>query len=263
MDARARQGGEWLTQRAPRVDRWKRLPGGSQPLIGQLLRCPSVASRNGNDDRWLFRLIAWLVRLLGWTWRVRGPDVDPLADRGIIIGALWHRNLLPSAWYYRDSGISIPVSRSRDGNRIAAVLRALGFGELPRGSSSAGGATSLSGMVRALRAGRSVGVLCDGPRGPARESKPGVIGLARLSGLPIYPVAFEARPAVHLRSWDQALLPLPFARVQVLYGEPITVPRRASKEQVAEAQAALDRDLDRLESRAAALLGGKGAGGGE
>jgi len=175
----------------------------------------------------------------------------------MIIGALWHRNLLPSAHFFRDRGLAIPVSRSRDGDHIAAVLHRLGFGPLPRGSSSSGGASSLSGLVRALRDGHAVGVLCDGPRGPARRAKAGVIGLARLSGLPIYPVAFDARPRIELRSWDRALLPLPFARVQVLFGEPIWVPRRATKEEAGEARASLDRKLEQLEARASALLAGR------
>lgn len=259
------KAGEWLTQRAPRVDRPTASRGDPAALSPDaarwLLPCAAVAESGGRIERWGNRVAglaaAWLVRLLGRTWRIRMPAENPVTSEAVVIGALWHRNLVPSAYIFRDLGLAIPVSRSRDGDRIAAVLQRLGFGPLPRGSSSSGGVSSLSGMLRALRGGHTVGILCDGPRGPARRAKPGVIGLARLSGLPIHPIAFGARPRFEFGSWDRAQLPLPFARVQVLFGEPIRVPRRATREDVERARDALDRALEGLEARAAAMLEGR------
>lgn len=58
----------------------------------------------------------------------------------------------------------------------------------------------------------------DGPRGPARVVKPGVLAAARRSRAPILPVAAGANSAWELRSWDRLLIPRPFARVRIAYG---------------------------------------------
>jgi lysophospholipid acyltransferase (LPLAT)-like uncharacterized protein len=91
-------------------------------------------------------------------------------------------------------------------------------------------------------AGYSLVVTPDGPWGPHRIAKPGVLIVARQSGLPILPVAVRARPAVRLtRRWDRQLLPLPFSRLDLVTGEPLRVrPDRPLRPLVPDLQAALD-----------------------
>jgi len=201
------------------------------------------------------RLGAGLLRVLGATWRVRlAGHPDPVTGGVPAVGALWHGTLFPAAWRYRDAGIAIPVSRSRDGDRIVAVLDRLGFAPSPRGSSSGGGPAALSGAIRIARNGGTIAVLCDGPRGPAGRCKPGVIAMARAAGLPIYPVAIAARPTITFRSWDRTLLPLPFARVHFETGAPLRVPADASREDLERLREALEATLERLHRRAQAAL---------
>jgi lysophospholipid acyltransferase (LPLAT)-like uncharacterized protein len=140
------------------------------------------------------------------------------------LAAFFHESLLPAAFCFRDRGYSVAISRSRDGDLIEATLRGLGYADAARGSSSRGGSAALLALVRKLEAGTTVSVLVDGPRGPARVSKDGIIALARLTRRPIQPIAFSARPALRLGSWDQSLVPLPFARVVCAFGEPMEVP---------------------------------------
>jgi lysophospholipid acyltransferase (LPLAT)-like uncharacterized protein len=198
---------------------------------------------------------AALLRALGATWRVQtlAPD-DPTARGAPAIGALWHRGLFPAAWRFRDLGAVIPVSRSRDGDRIVAVLDRLGYGPAPRGSSSRGGPAALAGAIHAAQEGRTIGVLCDGPRGPARRCKPGVLAIARATGLPLHPVAVAARPALRFPSWDGTVLPLPFARVRFVGGAPLRVPPDASREQLEALRERLEAELERLQAEADAAL---------
>jgi len=192
----------------------------------------------------LGRIGAWAIRALGATWRVRveGRDAMPAAS----LGAVWHHGLLIGAHFFRDRGVAICVSRSRDGDRIAAVLRRLGYAEPLRGSSSRGGPVVLRQLARTLQSGVTVGMLSDGPRGPARRSKIGVVSLARLTGVPITPIAMSARPRLRLRSWDRALLPAPFACVVLRFGDPIAVPWDADPEREERLRRDLDRALERL-----------------
>ena len=100
--------------------------------------------------------------------------------------------MLIAAFVFRDSRFSVPVSRSRDGDLIAAILERLGYAPTPRGSSSRGGAAALRALVRLVEGGTSISIQTDGPRGPARESKVGIVVLARITGAPIVPIAFSA-----------------------------------------------------------------------
>jgi hypothetical protein len=174
-----------------------------------------------------------LLRGLGATWRVEVLGRDPRIAAGPVapprahLAALLHQSLVVSAWLFRDSGYCVAVSRSRDGSLVSATLRALGYADPARGSSSRGGSSALLGLLGQLESGTTVAVLVDGPRGPAGVAKPGIAALARHSATPIQPVALAARPALRLRSWDRSLLPLPFARVVCAYGEPIA-PRAGS-----------------------------------
>jgi len=177
--------------------------------------------------------------------------VEPRAE-GVFAG--WHCNLLLGAFLFRDRGLMIGVSRSRDGDRISAVLGRLGYAPPARGSSSRGGAAVLRQLVRRLGEGGAVGIFTDGPLGPASRSKLGVASLARLSTLPITPIGVAARPSFQLGSWDRTVVPLPFARVVFRFGGPIAVAGdtdEAGEERVCRQ---LDRELERLTRAAAATL---------
>lgn len=165
-------------------------------------------------------LAALLLRAMARTWRTRVEGPDPFGG-GPVVVALWHRGLFVALGGVRRRGLCAPVSRSRDGDWICAVLRHLGFAESPRGSTSRGGSALLRALVRAVRAGFSVVMLPDGPRGPAGEAQAGAVALAQLTGARLVPVGLAARPAWRFGSWDGTLLPLPFARVRVCFGAPV------------------------------------------
>jgi lysophospholipid acyltransferase (LPLAT)-like uncharacterized protein len=80
-----------------------------------------------------------------------------------------------------------------------------------------------------------VAVTPDGPRGPARSYAPGALIAAQRAGAPIVPIAAHADSAWKLSSWDNFLIPKPFARVTVAYGEPTRVSSETSRAAAAEA----------------------------
>ncbi len=206
--------------------------------------------------RLLGHAAALLLRALGATWRVRTEGPDPQAsERPPFVAAFWHRNVLIASHYYRGRGFSAAVSRSRDGDRIAAMLSALGYQQPPRGSSTRGGAAALRELFRLVRSGTTVSIQPDGPQGPARISKIGIVNLSRLTRRPITPVGFSAAPCLRFRSWDGTLLPLPFARVVCRYGEAIAVPPDADDVLEERIRQDLDAALDGLTDELDARLG--------
>ncbi len=175
----------------------------------------------------------WALRILRSSWRIRFEGTNPLEHHSgsAQIGAIWHRDALIVAALFQGRGFTVPVSRSRDGELIATALGPLGYSAPLRGSSSRGAAGILRGMVRRVKSGVTIAIPIDGPRGPARHSKLGVVAVARLSGVAITPLACSGRPCLRFRSWDGMLLPLPLARVVCRFGEPISVPSDANPEE--------------------------------
>jgi len=162
-----------------------------------------------------------------WRFQVDGREHHDLAARGPFVYALWHHALLPLLWWHRHRGITLLVSRHRDGELLAAPATRLGY-RLARGSSTRGGAGGLRALLRDLESGGVVAVTPDGPAGPARQVKPGVLRAAAAAGVPILPVTAVASPAWRLRTWDRLLVPRPFATVRVRYGAPL-LPERATE----------------------------------
>lgn len=166
------------------------------------------------------------VRMLASSWRIQVIHEDRWRElyqaKRPHVFLLWHEALLPLLWQHRNQGISIVVSEARDGQYLSDLAATLGYGAV-RGSSTRGGARALLGAVRELQAGGSVAFTPDGPRGPRRELKPGVVAAAQRGGGVIVPIHAEADRAWRLHSWDSFMIPKPLARVRITYGRPFEV----------------------------------------
>lgn len=95
--------------------------------------------------------------------------------------------------------------------------------ELVLGSTGHRGRQAADQVLARLRAGASTTVAPDGPDGPARHLRKGVLHLSAKSGVPIVPVRFHCSRRVLLPGWDRQVLPLPFCRITVSYGAPMSV----------------------------------------
>ena len=204
-------------------------------------------------DRLIIRgadlFLYWLIRAICSTlrWEVRGRHhLDSIIDRGHRpIFASWHACLLGATWFFRERGIVVMSSISRDAEYTGRVIKRFGYGTA-RGSSTRGGGRALAEMAECLKNGIEAGFTIDGPRGPAYVAKPGAVTLARHTGQAILPFHIAARKYVELPSWDRLQIPLPFTRAAVLISEPIYVSRHASSAEVAAKQQALQSALDDL-----------------
>ena len=74
----------------------------------------------------------------------------------------------------------------------------------------------------------------------------GIITLARLTEVPIIPVAVGARWKIEFQSWDRLLLPLPGSRIVVAYGEPVVVPSDADSALLEQKRQELEGTLLKL-----------------
>lgn len=198
--------------------------------------------------RWIVRAGSAVIRMLAITWRVREHNGTvyrtALTVGQRVIYTLWHGELLPLLWHHRGQGVVVVISEHRDGEIIARIAERFGYATV-RGSTSRGASRALIGLVRAVESGRSVAVTPDGPRGPAHVFAPGAAIAAQRTGVPIIPVRISASRAWRLKSWDRFLIPKPFARVDVHYGELTPVEARTPRA-AAELAPQLEATMERL-----------------
>jgi lysophospholipid acyltransferase (LPLAT)-like uncharacterized protein len=214
---------------------------------------PGLKVRLGSDAARIG--IAALMHSCRFTELGTGPFRALISSGQPVIFSLWHGRLLPLTWQFRDHGFVPMISRSGDGEYIARIVERWGYDPV-RGSTSRGGGEALREMLRVARAGRSLVLTPDGPRGPFQQLKPGVLRAAQLTGCPIVPASAAAARASFFGRWDRFLVPHPFTHVVVAFGEPIRVPRTASPsdlervtEQVTGAMNALTREADAIARR--------------
>jgi lysophospholipid acyltransferase (LPLAT)-like uncharacterized protein len=196
-------------------------------------------------------LVYVLYRLIFLTVRVREVNrplalVNAIKTGGPLVMAHWHGD----EWFFLrlwgKRPITVLSSHSEQGTRMERVLRWLGF-NVTRGSSSRGGAAGLRVLVEAGKRGQFVALAVDGPKGPRHVVKPGIIQLARLTQLNIVPlVGTSSRHLLLKKSWNQARLPLPFSRVTIAYGPPISVARDANENEAEAARLCLEDSLKKL-----------------
>ena len=159
--------------------------------------------------------------------------------------SFWHRCILPATYLYRGRQIGVMTSQSDDGEYIARTIGHFGFVPV-RGSSSRGGARALLEMRQLVEAGHTVAFTIDGPRGPKYVAKPGPVLLAKSTQQPMLCFHFAVDRAWVLNSWDEFIIPKPFARVLLRVSRYMRVPKDADEAAMARHHQELQEALDRV-----------------
>lgn len=172
------------------------------------------------------KIVYWLYRAMFSTWRIhfnQHPEAARLIDeRKPVLLAHWHGDELAVIHLVKRLKLATMTSTSKDGSLVDYVIRRLG-GYTSRGSSTRGAISALKGLVKLCRQGHPTSMAVDGPRGPYHQVKPGVFELSRLCHAPIIPVGvFAPHAFIFKKSWNKAILPLPFTKVFIYFGEPLS-----------------------------------------
>lgn len=161
-----------------------------------------------------------------------------------ILFALWHENMILSLLVHEKQGIAVLVSQHFDGEIIATILKTFGFSSI-RGSSTRGGDQAYKAIKLNLERKRfEVAFTPDGPLGPRRQAKMGIIRLAAETGAPIIPVGSAGNRFKRINSWDRLLLILPFSKCALVYQKPLYVPKNSNPESYAAKLSAIMNALD-------------------
>ena len=185
---------------------------------------------------------------------------EALRVHGSVIPVYWHQHIVFGIQALRllePHGLTpgFLISPSVDGTAPAMLARRIG-GHVIRGSSTHTGARALRDFYEAIVKQRvSPAITPDGPRGPVHEFKPGAVVLAQLTGKPILPIAVSASRTLRLSTWDRFELPLPFSRVVISIGEPVSVPRGFDPDALGRLQTTLGEALLALKASGYTALG--------
>ena len=142
--------------------------------------------------RFLSFLGSLFIRALHATLRVRHVHQENLTNSPQYLIAFWHAHLLMMLHSRFRRPIAVLTSQSRDGEIMAGVFDYYRV-DTSRGSSTRGGTAALRGLIRFARKGSNLAFTPDGPIGPPRVAKEGMIVAAQATGLPIVPVVFAAK----------------------------------------------------------------------
>jgi len=199
-----------------------------------------------------------LVNLLFKTTRIETigfEKVETIMNSRRFLFAFWHSRILLVSYLYQGWNGVILVSQSKDGEFIARVLQQQGH-EPIRGSSTRGGLRALAKMISSLRKQIRPGVIIpDGPQGPRFKVQPGIITLAEKTRYPIVPVTYSAEKVKIFNSWDRFLLPYPFTRCRIVFGDPVRVPENADAATQAACRLRLEQELFRITADADGFYG--------
>ena len=137
---------------------------------------------------------------------------------------------------------------SQDGEIISRASEAVGLTTV-RGSKTRGGAKASLELIRKIKEEDFYGLITiDGPKGPNRVVKKGIIDIARMSGTPIIPAVYWSPQKRFLKfnSWDKFRFPLIGTKLVMLFGDPIPVGENPSEEEVENIRLKIEDDLNRM-----------------
>lgn len=194
-------------------------------------------------------LLGKLLTLYGKTFRykvVNKEKIDGLLASGkSVVFFTWHNQIYPILHYHRGVKLAIIISSSKDGDIVASFAESFGYRAV-RGSSSRNGSKALLEIKKIMNGTWHAAVAVDGPRGPKYKMKPGALFLAKNTDKIMMPVLINCKSFKRFASWDGFILPLPFAKVDIHYCDPVYVSDSTEQEVMVKELEQLEKDIMEL-----------------
>ena len=162
--------------------------------------------------------------------------------------ALWHAHQCGVFSCNLNRKTCIMVSSSQDGEIISRAANAVGV-ETVRGSKTRGGTKASLELIKRIQNEDINGALTiDGPKGPNRVVKKGIIEIAKMANVPIVPAVYWSPQKRFLKfnSWDEFRFPLIGTNLVMVFGNPIEVPQNPTEEEIEKIRLKIENDLKEL-----------------
>lgn len=201
--------------------------------------------------------VIWAARLLTFLSKMVKQKVvgfERVTQYNNVTYAHWHGDELALLPRFGHLGTTILVSHSKDGEMMANAAEYMGY-NVTRGSSTRGAVGGLVALIKAVKAGHSAVLAVDGPQGPRGICKPGIIRISQKTNTPLFPVGVAVtRKFVFKKTWNQAYLPLPFARQAVVFRAPLVFEKSNSNEDMERFCRKVEEELNQARIDAESVL---------
>ena len=182
-------------------------------------------------------VLVHLVNVLCKTLRITEKNRSVInelekANKNYVL-AFWHGSMLLPWYVHRGKKMIALISKSKDGDLLARVLKNWKYGVI-RGSSSTGGDVALGIMVDYGKNKHSITITPDGPRGPRHKLKAGAVIAAKKSGLPLILTGVGIQNKRSLNSWDSFSIPKLLTKATLIYSDPIYISKDSTYEETSK-----------------------------
>ena len=158
------------------------------------------------------------------TWKTKNINLlkkEVSLEKSIMLSC-WHENLVFLACFFKSwpkKNFWVISSTHRDSEVLANILQSWEY-QLIKGSSTRGWLSVLKKLIKVFSLPNNiVAITSDGPRGPAKKTKPGALKVALKKNISILGMSGEASSFWTLKTWDQLKIPKPFSTITVSFGE--------------------------------------------
>lgn len=199
-------------------------------------------------------LLYYAVTAYCFTWRYtfknRHIYDDLINSNKKPVIAVWHDQLLVCTHIERHKGLVGIASDSKDGELISFALERWGY-HMARGSSTRGG---VKAAIKAIKECKKYSAPCaitvDGPLGPRHVAKSGAVFIAKNLDNIILAGVVNTKHFIRFNSWDKFMLPLPFAKIEVTYAQPIYLDNDTSEDAMENGRLLLQKTMVELTNEA-------------
>ncbi|MCX5813727.1 MAG: lysophospholipid acyltransferase family protein [Proteobacteria bacterium] len=161
----------------------------------------------------LIYIIISFIKVTSQIKHISSEPAHEMWDKGKnSIVCFWHGRLLMMPFANRRGKGKVLISRHRDGEFIARVMRYFSLGAVRGSYRKEGGISSLREIISDLKKGYDVAITPDGPKGPKYVVKKGIIELAKITGKAIVPISYSASKKKLFIPGTALLSPVPFQK---------------------------------------------------
>jgi len=198
------------------------LSGGENMLFNRLFGFLNFLSGH------LFYAYAGLVhRTARWHYEGAHHHEAAFVNRGRVIFTIWHEFYFPFltyAYFLNGADIACIALGGPKGRGFRVIAQKFGASiYMTHKGDKEGNRNAVAGVINEMRQlGKNTFIAVDGPSGPARQVKFGVAKLAAEGEGTILPIKLLVSGKLRIPRWDSMIIPLPFARIRVIYGEPVS-----------------------------------------
>ena len=179
---------------------------------------------------------------------IRGREnyIEPIKLNESVIISVWHGHLLSIVHDLKNQQVNAVAGTHKDADLISEVAINWGW-KMIRGSSKDRGEVAYKDMIKVLKnPGSILFITPDGPTGPRRIPKPGIIRAAQATNAKIIPVGVYSTKHWGFENWDTFYLEKPFGKIYIEYGSPIEYDKSMNQDECIKD---LIKKMDRIEKK--------------